>query len=459
MYAGSVNVEFSTRDRNPVHFEHFKSKLKRNLSILNYQKRIKLIIDEVNDGFVKGKLKTNVNLIIEEVEKYINDLLELSLIASSKKELSHIEECLSGNSFFNLTGFIVPDKAIEYINKGGKYNPFFKKNTTEALINYDQEFCTIVNKLIKFIVPKSYYIKPKCIKRDVNLLCKFLNENQLNEANLQMKTLKKRFCIMRKRFVKSLNKEYNGAVDLSKQELHSLFDFNPDVMFLEGDKNVGFACIEKADVLEAYKKINIEQHFCPVNVNEADYIFNIRNYVKQARDNLPHELSAIIPKSTFAESKAKAEIGTLRLQPKILKLKSICKEQVVNLKCRGIKSSMSDPIRSVQSALDKTFSHILFYQEKYFVKNFGRNSPSVTGITESLERIKKSRTGVFGSSLEVQCDFENLYSNCDIHLLKEHDGNGLDLVKISTESKEYVFNLIDVEMEKSYFKEPSGIFN
>ena len=58
----------------------------------------------------------------------------------------------------------------------------------------------------------------------------------------------------------------------------------------------------------------------------TEYIFNIRNYVKQARDNLPHELSAIIPKSTFAESKAKAEIGTLRLQPKILKLKSICKD-------------------------------------------------------------------------------------------------------------------------------------
>ena len=56
---------------------------------------------------------------------------------------------------------------------------------------------------------------------------------------------------------------------------------------------------------------------------------------------------------------------------------------------------MSDPISSVQSALDKTFSHILFFQEKYFVKTFGRNSPSVTGITESLERIKKVENRYF----------------------------------------------------------------
>ena len=89
MYDGSINVEFSTKDRSPVHFEHFKSELKRNLSILKYHKRIKMIIDEVNDEFVKGKLKSNVKLIIEEVEKYINDLLGVSLITSSKKELSH----------------------------------------------------------------------------------------------------------------------------------------------------------------------------------------------------------------------------------------------------------------------------------------------------------------------------------------------------------------------------------
>ena len=43
-------------------------------------------------------------------------------------------------------------------------------------------------------------------------------------------------------------------------------------------------------------------------------------------------------------------------------------------------------------------------------------------------------------------------------MLEEHVGNGLDLAKISTKSKEYVFNFFDVEMEKSYFKKPSGIF-
>ena len=51
--------------------------------------------------------------------------------------------------------------------------------------------------------------------------------------------------------------------------------------------------------------------------------------------------------------RTKIRIGTLRLMPKILKFKVITKENVKNLNCRGIKSSMPDPLKIVQKALDK----------------------------------------------------------------------------------------------------------
>ena len=43
-------------------------------------------------------------------------------------------------------------------------------------------------------------------------------------------------------------------------------------------------------------------------------------------------------------------------------------------------------------------------------------------------------------------------------LLKFHVAKGLKLAKISDASKDYIFNLIEVEMTRSYFKEPGGIF-
>ena len=140
--------------------------------------------------------------------------------------------------------------------------------------------------------------------------------------------------------------------------------------------------------------------------------------------------------------------------PKILKLNKISPEAVPHLKCRGIKSSMSDPIRYIQLALDYVFSNII----KHFVSTFGKNLPYVTGVDEAIYQHKKTKIGPFGHSLEVEAGFSNFYSFCNIDLLKKHVTKGLKLAKISDTSKDYIFNLIEVEMTCSYFKEPSGIF-
>ena len=110
----------------------------------------------------------------------------------------------------------------------------------------------------------------------------------------------------------------------------------------------------------------------------------------KAKQNLPKELSGIIkPKDFISESK-KEGLGALRLMPKILK---IDQSEIPNLKCQGIKTSMSDPITVIQKILDKLFNHVLHFQEKEFVKRFGFSSPSVTGVKEAGQRIKASKTG------------------------------------------------------------------
>ena len=119
---------------------------------------------------------------------------------------------------------------------------------------------------------------------------------------------------------------------------------------------------------------------------------------------------------------------------------------------------MHDPITTIQKILDRTFSHLLFYQEKHFVDRFGRCSPTVTGVDEAASRLKKAKIGNLGTSIELDDDFSDLYSFCDINLLKKHVKVACELAGFNTNTVYYINNLIFVEMNRSYFCEPTGVF-
>jgi len=79
-------------------------------------------------------------------------------------------------------------------------------------------------------------------------------------------------------------------------------------------------------------------------------------------------------------------------------------------------------------------------------------------IEEAIERIKKTHTGNWGESLKLEGDFGDLYSNCNKELLEKCLKHSCQLAKLSTESIEYILNLMSVSMNHSYFKEPKGIY-
>ena len=54
-----------------------------------------------------------------------------------------------------------------------------------------------------------------------------------------------------------------------------------------------------SDLLKQYEKINIQQHFGKTTIDEKWYIESIINFIKNAFNHLPNELSAIIKKSDF----------------------------------------------------------------------------------------------------------------------------------------------------------------
>ena len=144
--------------------------------------------------------------------------------------------------------------------------------------------------------------------------------------------------------------------------------------------------------------------------------------------------------------------------PKVLKLKTISRLNLPLLKSRGIKSALNDPIKTIQKALDKIYNHLLHDMESVFVKRFNLLSPSVNGIDEAISRIKLSKTGDWGKSIELEGDFEDLYSNCNAKLLLECLKKSCKLSNFSDSTFIYIEKLVSCAMSHSYFREPSGVF-
>jgi hypothetical protein len=96
--------------------------------------------------------------------------------------------------------------------------------------------------------------------------------------------------------------------------------------------------------------------------------------------------------------------------------------------------------------------------EQHFAEKYGIMGPTVVGVNEALERLKGSKKGEWGSSIDLEGDFSDLYSNVDITTLKKYVQMGSDIARISKSSQTYILNLLEVNSKHSYFKEPTGIF-
>ena len=93
---------------------------------------------------------------------------------------------------------------------------------------------------------------------------------------------------------------------------------------------------------------------------------------------------------------------------------------------------------------------MLFFIEREFIRVFGALSPSVTAGV--------SKTGNWGTSIEMEGDFGDLYSNCNKNLLKICIIKAGKIAKLENDSVDYIINLMECSMSHSYFHEPQGIY-
>ena len=424
---------------------------------LDFKTALLELLENTESKVVKYGIKHGLDTLNSKIAVNLYKELEKHLAEYVMNEIMEIEQSLKGNSFFNLTDEIIPKELTDKLNLGKKYCPFFKVNIKQELSMFDQEISELFENYLKFEFGSVVSLSAKNLNKELRKVGRSFKIKQNSELKGMFNHFRVTYNMIRKQFKTCLqNKNSNMYLDSKKYE--KSFQLDQDKIIIEADKNVGYVCMFTTDLIEQYSKINIQQHFGQVNITEAWYLENIKQFILDAQRSLPSELGKIILNQDFVWNKTTSEIGVLRLQPKVLKLKTVSYENIQNLTSRGIKSSMRDPIKIIQKVLDKIFSHLLYHIEERFQIQFGMLSPSVTGIKEAIERIKATKTGAWGKSIELEGDFSDLYSNCNEELLSECVQKACKYAKFHDSTFSYIKLLIKCIMSHSYFKEPKGIF-
>ena len=419
--------------------------------------RVLEIIDSTDSKILKYKMKNGIETLLEKISTILFKELEKHLAEYVTKEILEIKKSLRGDCFFNLTNAPVSKDLREKLNLGKKYSPFLKINKGKELKLFEQEISDLFINYMKSEFRLEVSLSSKNINRDLNKMVKHVKRTKNSKLEKFVNKFRRIYNEVKELFKTQLENCQNTSLPNYKS-FEKAFELSDDRIIVEADKNVGYVCLYKTDLLDQYTKINIQQHFGAVNITETWYLANIMNFINDAKVNLPKELSKIILNKDFIWNEQTSEIGVLRLQPKVLKLNAINYQNIKNLTSRGIKSSMKDLIKIIQKVLDKIFNHLLFHIEETFQSQFGMLSPSVTGVNEAIERIKNSKTGLWGRSIELEGDFSDLYSNCNKNLLTECVEKACCYAKLHESTFKYIKLLIDSIMTHSYFKEPTGLF-
>ena len=140
------------------------------------------------------------------------DLHDIVEELSCNEESEHIEQCLSQESFFNLSGKEVPLDTIEMLRKGGRYNPYVLRNLQKQKCDFNKEFCVIMNRLLKFIIPKKLLLDPKAIKKGVSKLANHFKGTGHEKSLVTLTKNTKKFWIDQGNYLKAKG-DHSDSID------------------------------------------------------------------------------------------------------------------------------------------------------------------------------------------------------------------------------------------------------
>jgi len=243
---------------------------------------------------------------------------------------------------------------------------------------------------------------------------------------------------------------------LDRKALTSLFDLD-GYCFLEADKSVGYCLLDNSDILAQYEKINAKQHFVKVDIKEKVYINTTVNFINNIIQVIPAALSPLIPRQLKKPVfDGNYNIGILRLQPKVLKLKSVNKASINELQCRGIRASVNDPLSILEKILHFILTNIYTRMQQLFRTEFGITITPINGSNLFASQCKSNPSPF--NAIHFEADITDMYSNCNSSMLKNAIAFSCNICEIFPDTFVFLNSIIDYTMANAFFLEPTGIF-
>ena len=178
-YSGVDTLKYSHGQDAGQSFEDFATRLTGKLDGLNTRAKLEERINLLTDKFLSDSLKNALNGIVETLELDLKRNLETHCKSYITMEKEHIESCLDGPNFFNLSGETVKESTKHLLGKGGKYIPYVQVKRCRKKELFTEEFCEIVNNFIKFISPESKQVKRLTLRRDIKKLISYFNNREM----------------------------------------------------------------------------------------------------------------------------------------------------------------------------------------------------------------------------------------------------------------------------------------
>ena len=217
-----------------------------------------------------------MNAIVETLELDLKRNLEKHCKSYVTMEKEHIESCLVGPNYFNLSGKIVKESTKHLLEKGGKYIPYVQVKQQKRKELFTEEFCEIVNYFVKFISPESKQLKQVTLRRDIKRLISYFNDHEMQSYAKLIRNLFTKFRVNRRLYIKS----GSGYTKDNERDIKEGFKTGKGAIFIEADKGVGYTYIKVSDLKKQYCSINSQQHFVQVQLDEKKYLSDIKDFIK-----------------------------------------------------------------------------------------------------------------------------------------------------------------------------------
>ena len=445
-----LTIEFNVKDGAITDWPELVKNFNKIADILDIEKTLKEELTKARPG-----LENTINQIEKianiEIRNYQNKIIKEAIDKENKKELKDIKEDMDNRTISNFTNTEVPKELFNLLKDGRKFTPKLKKSKKQAIDLFKEDMTGILNGVLSNYGKKLFH--KNSLARDIvrNLVLieneeeQSLLEEVLNELS-DLEKAKTNDIIMYRDLVdiRLIKKVFKEHIELE------------DKILIESDKGLGFTLLSMDQIITLLQKINSEQGFIKIDMNNEQYLAWIAKMKREYCDIIPKEIKDIVSEEIIHKfNNIQGHMSIFRLLAKSGKIKEPNVENFDQLTARTIKAGTNDPINNISNLIGTVAKKMLTRMRD----KMDGNISTITGTDDAVEKIKNIRMQQnIMEAVNVQGDVTEMYPNCTFTTVQLAFIRLGEILNIRPKVIIFLIGAIRVIMTCNVVLQPMGVF-